>query len=93
MVCNFSKKTRHTIDQYYNIHGFPSYFKFNKSNKRRKGTITGNVFSIEEVTHQAPENDSDVNSLSQENVEQLLQKLNQKNYGSTNRYKTSLVLV
>ncbi|KAH0781482.1 hypothetical protein KY290_001080 [Solanum tuberosum] len=62
-------------------------FKFTKSKEYQKGTIASNVFSTGEGTHQGVENDSDVNSLSQENVAQLLQllqKLNQKNDESTN---------
>ncbi|KAH0768774.1 hypothetical protein KY290_012755 [Solanum tuberosum] len=62
-------------------------FKFTKSTKYQKGVIASNVFSIGEGTHQGVENDPDVNSLSQENVAQLLQllqKLNLKNDGSTN---------
>ncbi|KAH0709221.1 hypothetical protein KY284_010648 [Solanum tuberosum] len=87
LVCNYCKKTGHTIDQCYKIHDCPSDFKFTKSKKYQKGTIASNVFSTGEGTYQGVENDSDVNSLSQENVAQLLQllqKLNQKNDGSTN---------
>lgn len=68
MVCNYCKKTGHTIDQCYKIHGFPSDLKITKSKKCHKGTIASNVFRIGEGTHQGVENYSNVNYVSQENM-------------------------
>ncbi|KAH0645108.1 hypothetical protein KY284_032992 [Solanum tuberosum] len=52
LVCNYCKKTGHTIDQCYKIHGFPDDFKFSKPKRYQKGPVAGNVFSTGEASQQ-----------------------------------------
>lgn len=80
-MCNYCKKTGHTIDQCYKIHGFPDDFKFTKPKRYQKGPVAGNVFSTGEASQQGNSDHAALNSLSPENVSQLLgllQKMNQK---------------
>ncbi|KAH0675186.1 hypothetical protein KY285_022987 [Solanum tuberosum] len=81
LVCNYCKKTGHTIDQCYKIHGFPDDFKFTKPKRYQKGPVVGNVFSTGEASQQGNSDHAALNSLSPENVSQLLgllQKMNKK---------------
>ncbi|KAH0725954.1 hypothetical protein KY289_001947 [Solanum tuberosum] len=83
LVCNYCKKTGHTIDQCYKIHGFPADFKFTKTKRYQKGAMVNNVCNTGEGNQHGVEHTTDVMSLSSDNVPQLLQKINQKNTGTT----------
>lgn len=65
-MCNYCKKTGHTIEQCYKLHGFPADFKFTKNKRYPKGHVANNVFNSTEGNSQSVEIYIDQASLSQE---------------------------
>ncbi|XP_070010707.1 uncharacterized protein [Nicotiana sylvestris] len=47
-ICTCCKKTRHTIDKCYRIHGFPADFKFTKQRKFQRNVQANVVFNTNE---------------------------------------------
>ncbi|OIT36445.1 hypothetical protein A4A49_63674, partial [Nicotiana attenuata] len=87
-ICSYCKKPGHTIDKCYRIHGFPTDFKFTKQRKNQGIPQANNAFTMEEEGGKGAENVSEINALTQENVTQLLQllqqvKLNQQSAGTS----------
>ncbi|XP_060188771.1 uncharacterized protein LOC132617712 [Lycium barbarum] len=72
LICGYCKKPGHNIDKCYKLHGFPSDFKFTKPRKFQASAQPNNAYGgIEEGGMNTTQ------SLSQENVTQLLQLLQQ----------------
>ncbi|XP_060182902.1 uncharacterized protein LOC132612837 [Lycium barbarum] len=80
-VCTYCKKIGHTIDKCYKIHGFPPDFKFTKSKKFQHTTHVNNALGIVEGYEQAGSSSGNPKSLTQENIRELLQLLQQMKLG------------
>ncbi|XP_075076501.1 uncharacterized protein LOC142163146 [Nicotiana tabacum] len=82
-ICAYCKKPCHTIDQCYRIYGFPTDFKFTNQGKfQGKGQVqASNVFSSNEESVQICNTAENVQSLTQENVAELLQLLQRVKLG------------
>ncbi|XP_059290878.1 uncharacterized protein LOC132044419 [Lycium ferocissimum] len=75
LICGYCKKPGHSIDKCYRLHGFPSDFKFTRPRKLQATTQVNNVFGSNEETNVTC--NKATQSLSQENVTQLLKLLQQ----------------
>lgn len=71
----YCKKPGHNIDKCYRIHGFPADFKFTK--KRRFQTLANNAHHAVEEVDQAGNGFSNAKTLTQKNIGELLQLLQQ----------------
>ncbi|XP_075087815.1 uncharacterized protein LOC142169799 [Nicotiana tabacum] len=72
-TCSYCKKPGHVVEQCYRLVGFPSDFKFT-SQRKYQGSVQGNnAFSTEENAVQT----AGIKSLTQENISQILQLLQQ----------------
>ncbi|OIT03128.1 hypothetical protein A4A49_57624, partial [Nicotiana attenuata] len=80
-ICTYCKKPGHTIDKCYRIHGVPADFKFTKQRKFQENVQANDVFNTNEEGIQGNMNVLGTQSLTQENVTQLLQLLQQVNIG------------
>lgn len=76
-----AKKPGHTIDKCYRIHEFPTNFKFTKQRNFQRNVHANAVFNTNEERIQGNTYTTGTQSLTQENVAQLLQLLQQVNIG------------
>ncbi|KAH0679361.1 hypothetical protein KY284_020446 [Solanum tuberosum] len=74
-TCAYHKKLGHRIDKCYMIHGFPPNFKF--TTQRRFQTLADNAYQAIEKVDQGGSEFSNAETLTQENIEELLQLLQQ----------------
>ncbi|OIT23628.1 hypothetical protein A4A49_59440, partial [Nicotiana attenuata] len=82
-ICAYCKNPGHTIEQCYRLHGFPTDFKFTNQKKfQGRGHVqANNIFNSEEARVQPTNNAENVQALTQENVAELLQLLQQVKLG------------
>ncbi|XP_075077902.1 uncharacterized protein LOC142164245 [Nicotiana tabacum] len=84
LVCNYCKKTGHSIDKCYRIIGFPSTFKFTKSKRYQGGPHINATLMHEENTSQSVntmEENTAGKVITQEQFSQLYQLLQQVKVG------------
>nr|XP_033510381.1 uncharacterized protein LOC117275130 [Nicotiana tomentosiformis] len=76
-TCSYCKKLGHVMEQCYMLVGFPSDFKFTNQRKCQRLVQGNNTFSTEENAVQT----TGIKSLTQENISQILQLLQQVQMG------------
>ncbi|XP_070040605.1 uncharacterized protein [Nicotiana tomentosiformis] len=72
-TCSYCKKPGHVVEQIYRLVRFPSDFKFTNQRKYQESVQGNNAFSTEENAVQT----AGIKSLTQENISQILQLLQQ----------------
>ena len=99
VICAYCKKPGHSVDKCYKIHGFPADFKFTKPRKFQSTSqgstaFNSSVYNQSEGFTQRDTNAPEVQALSQENITQILQMLQQmksnQNAGSEGAANLSL---